>query len=64
MDRRIGPEHLRVTEERGYGGSCFPKDMRGMITAAHDVEVTPTILEEIERTNAERRLELNVEAVR
>jgi UDPglucose 6-dehydrogenase len=60
MDRRIGPEHLRVTEERGYGGSCFPKDMRGMVTAAHDVEISPTILEEIERSNERRRAGLAV----
>jgi UDPglucose 6-dehydrogenase len=25
-DKRIGESHSRVTEERGFGGHCFPKD--------------------------------------
>ena len=51
LDRRIGPAHMRVTERLGYGGSCFPKDMRGLIYAARAEGVEPMILEEIERAN-------------
>ncbi len=32
-DSRIGESHTRVTEERGFGGRCLPKDMRAMIAA-------------------------------
>ena len=54
LDRRIGPSHLAVTAEHGYGGSCFPKDVRGLITAARMGGIEPTILEEIERANEAR----------
>jgi len=30
-DERIGPSHSFVTEERGFGGHCFPKDLAAMI---------------------------------
>jgi UDPglucose 6-dehydrogenase len=35
LDRRIGPDHLTVTPERGFGGGCFPKDLDGLIAAAN-----------------------------
>lgn len=47
LDRRIGPDHLAVTAERGFGGACFPKDLDGMIAAAREVGYTPTVLMEI-----------------
>lgn len=31
-DPRIGESHTQVSEERGYGGSCFPKDVKAMST--------------------------------
>lgn len=31
LDARVGRSHTIVTEERGYGGKCLPKDLRAMI---------------------------------
>ena len=60
MDRRIGPDHLTVTEERGYGGSCFPKDIRGLIGAGRDAGWTPEIFEKIEEVNDDLRESLQI----
>jgi UDPglucose 6-dehydrogenase len=32
-DPRIGPSHTVVTEERGFGGACLPKDLDALIAA-------------------------------
>jgi UDPglucose 6-dehydrogenase len=55
LDRRIGPDHLHVTEERGYGGSCFPKDVQGLIGAAKDKGGRAAAFEVIQSTNEQRR---------
>lgn len=55
LDSRIGPAHLEVTEERGYGGACFPKDLRGLIAAAERMGRQPNLLRSIERENARVR---------
>jgi UDPglucose 6-dehydrogenase len=34
MDPRIGDSHITVTEMRGYGGHCFPKDMNALLYTA------------------------------
>jgi len=60
LDRRISPDHLRVTEERGYGGSCFPKDIQGLIGAARDVDQQAPILTAIQHRNTEIRTEPEV----
>ena len=31
MDERIGASHTEVTEERGWGGYCFPKDTSAIV---------------------------------
>ncbi len=51
LDRRIGPEHLSVSAERGFGGGCFPKDLDGLIAAAREAGYTPTVLLEIASFN-------------
>ncbi|HEY7756128.1 MAG TPA: hypothetical protein VID69_07880 [Actinomycetota bacterium] len=51
LDRRIGPDHLAVTAERGFGGGCFPKDLDGLIAAAREAGYTPTVLQEIATFN-------------
>jgi|ETNmetMinimDraft_21_1059911.scaffolds.fasta_scaffold00722_5 UDPglucose 6-dehydrogenase len=34
-DDRIGKSHTEVTEERGFGGACFPKDTRSLLSEEH-----------------------------
>ena len=34
LDPRIGESHTAVTKERGFGGSCLPKDMKSLIAWA------------------------------
>lgn len=55
LDRRIGPDHIRVTDERGYGGSCFPKDVQGLIGSALDAGDSAPIFSAIQQRNTEIR---------
>ncbi len=50
-DSRIGPSHTTITDERGYGGHCFPKDVNAIIQTAKENNVHLSILEEIESYN-------------
>lgn len=54
LDQRIGPHFLRAGP--GYGGSCFPKDTRGLAAAAarRGVEL-PLVERVIERNDARKR---------
>lgn len=52
-DRRIGPYFLNAGI--GYGGSCFPKDVKALIHTAHEHNCEMTILEEVERVNIAQR---------
>lgn len=49
LDRRIGRLFLRAG--LGYGGPCFPKDIRALISYSKDVEYDPVLLEAVERVN-------------
>lgn len=51
LDRRIGPDHLSVTGERGFGGACLPKDLDGLIAAAESAGYTPPLLRAIAEFN-------------
>jgi UDPglucose 6-dehydrogenase len=55
LDRRLGPDHLSVTSERGFGGACLPKDLDGLIAAAEAVGVTPSLLVAIADFNEQIR---------
>lgn len=57
LDRRIGPDHLTVTAERGFGGECLPKDLAGLIAASRDSGYEPTLLGEIAAFNRRIRPE-------
>lgn len=52
-DPRIGKEFLYAGP--GYGGSCFPKDVKAIAHLAHTVGVTPTLLDAVEDVNKEQR---------
>lgn len=54
-DPRIGPSHLQVVHDgyRGYGGGCFPKDVRALIQLGDAVGAAQELLRACERLNAE-----------
>jgi UDPglucose 6-dehydrogenase len=53
LDSRIGPRFLRPGI--GYGGSCFPKDVKAFRAVARDCGYDFTLLEEVTRINDEQR---------
>ena len=55
-DPRIGPSF--IYPGCGYGGSCFPKDVRAMINMAGQAELKDTIFEAVERRNQQQQLVL------
>jgi UDPglucose 6-dehydrogenase len=46
-DTRIGKSHLNVTPERGFGGKCFPKDMKAFIEFCRKIRVDVPLLETV-----------------
>ncbi len=61
MDKRISRHFLNAG--LGYGGSCFPKDVKGFINVAEQLGAPMEILKEVERVN-EAQLERFVGRVR
>jgi UDPglucose 6-dehydrogenase len=53
LDNRIGPKFLHAGP--GFGGSCFPKDLRALIKTAQDYAVPMRILEAVETVNDTRK---------
>ena len=52
-DGRIGESHTRVfPDDRGYGGSCFPKDVRALLFTAQSAGLSLHQLEGTQRQNA------------
>ena len=50
-DERIGYSHTGITKERGYGGHCFPKDIRAVIKSGQAYNARLTLLEEADAYN-------------
>lgn len=55
-DPRIGSKFLYPGI--GYGGSCFPKDVKGIINTAKKYNKELTILEEVDKANHKQKLVL------
>lgn len=53
FDRRIG--HQFLFPGVGYGGSCFPKDVRAIIQFAQDIRMEMKILQAVEEVNRRQR---------
>ncbi len=55
-DRRIGMDFLHAGP--GYGGSCFPKDVKALIHTGHEYGVDLPILDSVEEVNERQKLVL------
>jgi UDPglucose 6-dehydrogenase len=55
-DARIGYSFLYAGA--GYGGSCFPKDMKALIRTNEDKDLQPLLLNAVERVNDAQKLVL------
>lgn len=55
-DKRIGDMFL--SPGPGYGGSCFPKDVRALISIAKDNDYPFSLLEEVENINHQSRRDI------
>ncbi|MEK7186529.1 MAG: UDP-glucose/GDP-mannose dehydrogenase family protein [Patescibacteria group bacterium] len=56
MDSRIGAKFLAPGP--GYGGSCFPKDVKALISIAKDYDYDFGLLTEAEQVNAQARRDI------
>jgi UDPglucose 6-dehydrogenase len=45
-DTRIGYSHTEVTEQRGFGGHCFPKDMTAIVHTADLVDANLSLIKD------------------
>jgi UDPglucose 6-dehydrogenase len=52
-DARIGPAFLYAGI--GYGGSCFPKDVKALVRTAEDHGVDLEVVDAVERANAKQK---------
>ena len=52
-DPRIG--YSFIYPGTGYGGSCFPKDVKALIRSAHEAGHEPKILDAVESVNAHQK---------
>lgn len=52
-DRRIGPAF--IYPGCGYGGSCFPKDVKALIHSAEEVQIDAVILKSVEARNQQQK---------
>ncbi len=55
-DKRIG--HSFIFPGVGYGGSCFPKDVKAIIRTAREYGLTLKLLEAVEEVNEKQKLVL------
>lgn len=56
LDPRISPHHLKPGP--GFGGSCFPKDLRALVSFARTVGYDPALLTSVLEVNERQPLEL------
>jgi UDPglucose 6-dehydrogenase len=61
-DKRIGYPFLFPGV--GYGGSCFPKDVKALVTTAREVGIEFDLLRAVERTNERQKRSLLDRAVK
>lgn len=67
LDKRLGSSHWKVPGpdgHRGFGGSCFPKDLNALAAVARDHGVEPSVMTAAWNKNQEVRPERDWEALK
>ena len=60
-DKRIGKSHTYInTNDRGFGGHCFPKDTSALLSTGHQMGYDLSILSEAMQYNERLRNEKNI----
>ena len=59
QDVRIGSSHSFVTEERGFGGHCLPKDSAAIVMTADDYEIDLSVIKNARKYNSKIRKKLD-----
>lgn len=54
MDKRIG--NIFMDPGIGYGGSCFPKDVKALISIGRELGINASLLEAVEEVNLQTRV--------
>lgn len=57
FDERIGESHTYVSEEKGFGGHCFPKDTSAILETAKNLGYSLSVLQEAVEYNKRIRRE-------
>lgn len=55
LDKRVSPSHTLVTQERGYGGKCLPKDISAVCASARAMGSPMELLETVQKVNVRHR---------
>lgn len=66
-DKRLGTSHWSVPGpdgHKGFGLTCFPKDLNALITLAHTLKTHPTVMEAVWEKNLEVRPEKDWEELK
>ena len=58
-DPRINSSHAEVTKQRGYAGSCLPKDVKAIVASALYYGINLSILQDVVKYNQHIRDEAN-----
>lgn len=56
-DNRIGRDHTDVTQQRGFGGHCLPKDTKALVKTAKKQKVELSLIEQAIEYNEKTRKE-------
>jgi UDPglucose 6-dehydrogenase len=56
LDHRINPRFLKAGA--GFGGSCFPKDVRALVSFSREFGLEPSLLEDVLRINERQALRI------
>ncbi len=67
LDGRVGHSHIKVPGhdgKKGFGGSCFPKDIQAMIHFANSLNINMNVLKGAWQTNLEVRPEKDWESLK